>query len=1002
MSNVIDTIDGLAAVSRYDSLKLTALKDYLLTGDEQCLAEVPAGSPDRRWPFALTADLGPAPTLGEIETRLLRAAIATEHLELLGHWLDCLAAHYDPAQDEFEPARRLLSELGLAETILGLLTAQGRVPLELDSKLTSTGRFLAGLAAKELTRVLREFLASGSCTRHELVARLLAEHCPDKLAAAIDALLGPGGLKMLPPYFWEVVLETRPAQFESLAARGCELCPEEANRFRLAKGLFALNPARFKAMAGNVACAVLASPQAHFADKSDAAVWMLANMGTEAIGPIQACLEQPGPKADSDYQRECRAQRCAEILAAAVQYSGRAALPLLAVGCASDLPDISRQALALWAAFKDPADKPELTQRFAAALAGSDSATVARCARLAGDWDPAAVEADLWKLLAHKSRPVREAAAQALAKLGDSRVSKAAELWAARRADTRVAAVSWLAALATPAATAELEARLEIEEDGDVRDALLLALEELAGGAGKLDPVELQRRIRKTVAGLSGPPVRWLDVKKLPLPRLRDGSKLGPDGLLYLLHRQSRVKEMRADLEARPLYTVIDRQTSGDLALHIVQAFLGSSMDADDRWALALACLLGDDRLVPLLSRQIGAWAESARGKLAEYAVQALALLGTDAALLAVDAMAIRYRSRFKNIGKAATEAFAEAARARGLTPEELGDVVVPWLGFTPGQRRSVEAGKTKVELFIGADFKLAFRDAATGKKLASVPSGASAELKAELKNLNPSLREAVKAQLLRMETLMVRQFRWPVARWQELYLRHPLLLPFAQRLVWGAYDQARKIAATFRALPDGSLTDARDEPVQLSAASAISVIHPLELSPAARAAWVKHLADYQVVAPFPQLERPVLVAAPEQRDLKYCRDFAGTELNGLTFKGRAERLGWNRGSVCDAGYIGFYYKSFPSAGVDVFLGLEGMCIGIDMYSDITLGDAFFVKTGSVKIGSYEYDEPAGAEDPRLVPFGDVPPIAFSEAMGDLRRISGKTGPQATEESQPE
>src|SRR5262249_29210837 len=227
---------------------------------------------------------------------------------------------------------------------------------------------------------------------------------------------------------------------------------------------------------------------------------------------------------------------------------------------------------------------------------------------------------------------------------------------------------------------------LEDEEDDNVRDAILLALEKLPGGAVNSDPTAIQQRIKKTLAKIDGSPVKWLDPKSLPAPKLFDGSKLSPDWLLYLLYRQSRVKEMRADIEAKPLYAQIDRKTSGDLALAVAQAFFGSKAEADDRWTMAFAAILGDDRLVPALTRQIKEWADSMRGKLAEYAAQALALLGSDAALLALDAMAIRYRSKNKNIGKAASEAFADAAHARGLTVEELGDLVVPWLGFQPGQ----------------------------------------------------------------------------------------------------------------------------------------------------------------------------------------------------------------------------------------------------------------------------------------------------------------------------
>src|SRR6185436_4199235 len=125
----------------------------------------------------------------------------------------------------------------------------------------------------------------------------------------------------------------------------------------------------------------------------------------------------------------------------------------------------------------------------------------------------------------------------------------------------------------------ELKSRLDLEEDEDVRDALLLAIERLTGAAEAMDPTELKRRIKNTVEKLDGPPVSWLDPKKLPLPRLKNGRKLDADGLLYLLYRQSRVKDMRADIEARPLFAQIDRKTSGDLALAVLQAFFGSKAD---------------------------------------------------------------------------------------------------------------------------------------------------------------------------------------------------------------------------------------------------------------------------------------------------------------------------------------------------------------------------------------------------------------------------------------
>jgi hypothetical protein len=256
-------------------------------------------------------------------------------------------------------------------------------------------------------------------------------------------------------------------------------------------------------------------------------------------------------------------------------------------------------------------------------------------------------------------------------------------------------------------------------------------------------------------------------------------------------------------------------------------------------------------------------------------------------------------------------------------------------------------------------------------------------------------LKEVVKAQNLRLENLMVRQRRWPTKTWKEMFLSHPLLVPFAVRLVWGAYDAAGKLIATFRALEDRSLTDAADESFDLPASASVGIVHPLELPEELRKIWITHLADNEIEPPFPQVERPVVLVKQEERDLRIYRNLENKTMNGMTFKGRAERLGWTRGSVVDAGGISGYRKGFPAVGVDVHISIEGMYMGMDMYTDITLGKAVFLRSGSVQFGSYTYDEPSDEKDERILPFGEVPPIVYSEAMGDLQRIgAGKTAAQ--------
>ncbi|MEM6561741.1 MAG: DUF4132 domain-containing protein, partial [Planctomycetota bacterium] len=186
------------------------------------------------------------------------------------------------------------------------------------------------------------------------------------------------------------------------------------------------------------------------------------------------------------------------------------------------------------------------------------------------------------------------------------------------------------------------------------------------------------------------------------------------------------------------------------------------------------------------------------------------------------------------------------------------------------------------------------------------------------------------------------------------------------------------------------------DEPVKLpkSKKHTVGMIHPLELDDADRRAWLEHLADYEVEPPFAQMDRPVVRCPEGDVDKRSDERVKGTELNALTFRSRAEKRGWRRGSVADAGSIATYYKDFPGVGVSAFLFLDGMFIGVGMDDTVTLGELRFAKADTVKIGSYEYDEPYKDDDKRVIRFGDVHALAFSETMGDL----GVIAPQKDEE----
>ena len=917
----------------------------------------------------------------ERDQRVLQLAAATRAYGDLAKLVEARLAREQPGEDSCAPvlAGFLAAEASpvdaaqfLIDHISGLANSQGP---------TSAGRYLLACAEGDLHLALLPHSDgySDAVFNSAAFVDLLARHDSHRVTWLASTLVA--ARRKVGPQALVAILRVDPARFEADVLRILEL-EKTWQRFFLTQALYEFDPTRYRELTLTAVRAVLAeNPNPGMLE------WIAKAFGAEAIPLLTTYVENgegwARPKA----------------LDALAKHGAAATAALLAGLTPSKKPrkewrppDHStwQTALGHLIALRDPAHDQRIEAELVVGLAGPGIEEIIATLRLAGRWDAKRIEEHIWSLLAHKSKQVREAAARVLAKQGDSAVARASALFGQRSADTRAAAVTLLVALGTEAAQAALEARVDQEGSDDVRDQILLGLEEAWQRSGRNPTREdVQKRIARAMPRLAEPAVKWLDETKLPPLQYVDGEEVDATTVRYLLYRQSRAKEIRPDVEAKPLYGFLDRKSSGPFAQVVLDGFLTSGADASNRWALTIAGLLGADALVPKLNAMIRDWVDQNRGKLAEYAVQALALMGSDVALAAVDALAIRYRTKMKNVGRAAEEAFAAAAESCGIEPDELADRVAPWLGFEPGKPRVIEDGKLRVSVTIGTDFKLRFMDLEKGKRLSSLPKSAPKPIAAEMKDLAAILRESAKAQIMRMEGLLVRQRRWPVARWRELFLDHPLLRPFSVRLVWGGYDGAGKLQATFRALEDGSLTTAADDEHPLSPDGTIGIVHPLELEEALATAWRAHLGDHEVEPPFPQLDRPVVFVEDADRPLRVLAHFAATNLNALTFKGRAERRGWRRGSVVDGGGVTCYRKSFLAANVEVILFIDGLFMGAGMDDQVTLENACFVPSGSVQMGSYIYDDP-GPDDPRLLPLGEVPAIVYSEAMGDLRAISGK------------
>jgi hypothetical protein len=278
------------------------------------------------------------------------------------------------------------------------------------------------------------------------------------------------------------------------------------------------------------------------------------------------------------------------------------------------------------------------------------------------------------------------------------------------------------------------------------------------------------------------------------------------------------------------------------------------------------------------------------------------------------------------------------------------------------------------------------------------------------------------------LEQYLVIQRRWSVDKWQAFFLTNPVMFVYAVRLIWGVFDEKNTLISVFRCQEDQSLTDAegneidfenlknavytegsllelktslrgtkqtnlelKDErllPITDNSITnnqlQIGMVHPIDLDAETIDFWKNDLLDNGIEPIFPQLNRRVIALEPMDKSVKMSDAFDGVEIGGYTFLSRMDKSGWVKGSIGDGGGILSYYKTFTEVGlVAIVMQTGNLSVG---YYDVNaeIGNLMFVQKSGVRFGSYMYDEPSKMNDPRLVAFGDVPPIVYSEVMADM------------------
>jgi len=441
---------------------------------------------------------------------------------------------------------------------------------------------------------------------------------------------------------------------------------------------------------------------------------------------------------------------------------------------------------------------------------------------------------------------------------------------------------------------------------------------------------------------------------------------------------------VRALDTARALARDLEPKSLESYAAAVYDHWMEGGAPSKQKWVLTFASLFGGRDMVDVLKRQIQQWPQEARGAIACEAVYALALSPEPEGLLLVDSISRKFK--FKQVKTAAGAALGSAAKALGLSPEELADRIVPDLGLNQRGERTFDYGPRSFTVTLTPALELEVRTQ-DGKKLKTLPApgkqddpalaGASNQ---QFKVLKKQIKATVTTQALRLEQALSAARTWTGTAWRALFVQKPVMRQFAIGLVWGVYEE-EKLSACFRYLEDGSFSTVDEEEYDLADEARVGLVHPVELSEEELSAWQGQLEDYEIKQPIPQLTRPVARVEPDHAGDTALESFGGKVLSSLSLSGKLLGMGWYRSGAEDAGiFYSFYREDGP---IGVRLNFSGAFIGGED-SEVEVWDAEFYR-------GHGYAGLQNQKD-RLVPLGQVPPRLYSEIVYQLQKATASSG----------
>lgn len=340
---------------------------------------------------------------------------------------------------------------------------------------------------------------------------------------------------------------------------------------------------------------------------------------------------------------------------------------------------------------------------------------------------------------------------------------------------------------------------------------------------------------------------------KLTPLRLKTGEVLDAASM-EIVGRMLAAPLTRAHTGMRDVLDRCEESSLHALGQSLFSLWVEGGMATQNQWIASAHLTLGGDEAARSLGRAARTWMRSKEThdkRAARLAVEVLGDFASDAAIAEIATIASTSRDAETTLR--ATNTLARIALERDVELDMLSaptEIPSPELDY--GSRRFRAKITSALTLGVWDDERALEELPRPTKKDDATKAKQAKEAFAEARAV---VRDAVRAESLRLEHAMVREVSWPLARFQSRLAPGAIARLVAQRVLLGARVEG-ETPVLFRVDESGALVSVKDEPVALPASTPIFVVHPLMLDAPTLHAWQRVFADYALIPPFSQLAR--------------------------------------------------------------------------------------------------------------------------------------------------